>query len=775
MTVRRDPAGLAYGWSKLAVKSVVSGRFLCDTSLIPPPVGFPSEHSMRHLSACLLLGLTLSAQAEPVSFRQEVMPILARAGCNQGACHGNLNGKGGFKLSLRGEDPAFDLAALTRGMLARRTDSLHPSESLILRKATGLVPHEGGPRFSTDSTEYRILCGWIEAGCRDDNPARLLRLVVTPSSKILFEPADRVKIDVVGHFADGTARNLTHLAVFEPTTVGIVNIAADGMVTRLRNGELNVIVRYLDHQVPVTLAFLPTREQFVWNELPLTNPVDRHIYPQLKSLRLTPSPLADDATFLRRAFLDVLGILPTPHEVVAFLDDRSDGKRERLIDQLLDRPEFADYWAQKWGDLLRNEEKSLDRKGVRVFHQWIRDSIATGKPMNEFAREIVGARGSTYQNPPANLYRSLREPYARSEAVAQVFLGIRLQCAKCHNHPFDRWTQDDYHEFAAFFGRIDYRVVSNNRRDKLDKHEFDGEQVVFLQREGGLKHPRTQELLSPRIFGEDHSGTSDDPLQALADWVASADNPYFARAQVNRVWYHLFGRGLVEPNDDFRVSNPAVNAPLLDELARQFVESRFSLKALVRLIMTSRTYQHSSSPAATNAEDDLHFSKRLVQPLQAEQLLDAVVQVTGSQTKFDGYPKGTRAGQVAALAQERRSKKAEDAERFLKAFGKPERLLTCECERSENMGLVQAFQLLTGEMLHEMLVDPDNRIGAMLKSGKSNAEMIEALYLSALSRRPTAEESRRLAAFLDQSKGRREALEDVIWGLVNSKEFLLRR
>ena len=316
---------------------------------------------MGRVSACLLLGLAVSAHAEPVSFRQEVMPVLARAGCNQGACHGNLNGKGGFKLSLRGEDPTFDLSALTRGMLARRADSLHPSESLILRKAIGLVPHEGGPRFSADSTEYRILRKWIEAACRDDNPPRLLRLVVTPTSKILFEPDDHVKIDVTGQFADGTARNLTHLVVFEPTTVGTVNIAVDGTVTRLRNGELNVIVRYLDHQMPVTLAFLPSREQFAWNDVPLTNPVDQHIYSQLKSLRLTPSPLADDTTFLRRAFLDVLGVLPSPSEVIAFLDDRSVDKRERLIDQLLARPEFADYWAQKWATFFAGRSHWIAR------------------------------------------------------------------------------------------------------------------------------------------------------------------------------------------------------------------------------------------------------------------------------------------------------------------------------------------------------------------------------------------------------------------------------
>lgn len=730
---------------------------------------------MRGLPVCLLLGLALSARADPVSFRQEVMPVLARAGCNQGACHGNLNGKGGFKLSLRGEDPAADRAAMTRGMLARRIDPLRPDDSLLLRKATGRVPHEGGPRFAVGSPEYRLLRAWIAGGCPDDTPPKLTRLDVTPASAILFDPAHRVRIEVRGRFADGSVRDLTHLAVFDPTAAGVVNIAPDGTVTRVRHGELNVVVRYLDRQVPVTLAFLPARESFTWTDVPLTNPVDRHLFPQLKALRLSPSPPAPDAMFLRRAYLDALGVLPTAAEARAFRDDPSPGKRERLIDTLLARPEFADHWAQKWSDLLRNEEKALDRKGVRVFHQWIRDAIAAGKPLNEFARELVAARGSTYQNPPANLYRSLRDPYGRAEAVAQVFLGVRLQCARCHNHPFDRWTQDDYHQFAALFGRIDYRVLENNRRDRLDKHEFDGEQVVFLARDGGLKHPRTDELPIPRLLGNERPAPAGDPLAGVADWLAGPDNPFFARAQANRVWFHLMGRGLVEPNDDFRSSNPPVNGPLLDDLARHLRDSRFDLRALVRLIMTSRAYELSSAPAGTNADDDLHFSKALVRPLQAEQLLDAVARATGSAPKFDGYPAGTRAGQVAALPQERRSRQGADAERFLKAFGKPERLLTCECERSADVGLVQAFQLLTGEMLQEMLADPGNRIGQLLAAGRSDAEIIEDLYLSALSRRPTAEEGRKLAALVAKAKDRRAGLEDVAWGLVNAKEFLLRR
>lgn len=730
---------------------------------------------MRGLSLLIALVGSSAAHAESASFRNDVMAVLSRAGCNQGACHGNLNGKGGLKLSLRGEDPLFDLTTLTRDMQGRRVDPMHPAESLLLRKAVGLVPHEGGPRFSLDSTEYRALHSWIASGCRDDAPSKVVRLDVAPRERILFHPENQVRLSARATFADGSSRDVTHLCAFDTTVADAVHVSSDGLVTKKRDAELHVIVRYLNLQVPVTLAFLPVRKDYVQRPLESTNPVDLHLARQWHDLRLTPSPIADDSTFIRRLYLDLLGVLPSSAEARTFLDDPSVDKRRRLIDEALRRPEFADYWAQKWGDLLRNEEKSLDRKGVRVFHQWIRDSIDSGRPLNEFARDLISATGNTYQNPPANLYRSLREPYARAESIAQVFLGIRLQCAKCHNHPFDRWTQDDYHEFAAFFGRIDYRVLENSRRDQLDKHEFNGEQIVFVAREGGLKHPRSGEVMKPRLLGSSTYSTHDDPLGTVADWVAGRKNPFFARAQVNRIWLHLFGRGLVEPNDDFRETNPAANGPLLDDLTKRFIDGGLDLRSMVRLIVSSHAYQRSSVPAETNGDDETHFSRAIVQPLEAEQLFDAVGLVTGTSPKFDGYPVGTRAGQMAALPQERRSRRGLNAERFLKAFGKPDRLLTCECERNEDMGLVQAFQLLTGETLQEMLSEKGNRIGSLMASGQANQAIIEDLYLAALSRRPSTMEAERLVRFVEKAADRRSALEDVAWGLINSKEFLLRK
>ncbi|HXG08516.1 MAG TPA: DUF1549 and DUF1553 domain-containing protein [Gemmataceae bacterium] len=734
-------------------------------------------------SVLAVLLLSPGVWAEPVRFRTDVMAVLSKAGCNQGTCHGNLNGKNGFRLSLRGQDPDFDLASLTRDMLGRRTDRLQPANSLILLKATASVPHEGGKRFDVGSREYAILAAWIAAGMPDDPPGTpvLRRIEVTPAEQVVIAPTDRVQLNVRATFSDGSTRDVSRMAVYEPSNPA-VTVDTAGVVRRAEDGagvvESSVLVRYLDRQATVRLAFVPARADFTWPELPEANFIDRHVFTKLRTLRILPSLPCSDSVFLRRVYLDVLGVLPTAEEARDFLNDPRPDKRARLIDRLLERPEFADFWALKWSDLLRNEEKVLDRKGVQAFHQWIRQSIAAGKPLNEFAREVIAARGSTYAEPAANFYRALRDPYSRAEATAQVFLGIRMQCAKCHNHPFDRWTQDDYHSLAAFFARVQYRILENNRRDRFDKHEFDGEQIVWLDRQSELKHPRTGENLRPLFPGAETPPLAPDAdrLQALADWIARPDNPFFARAQVNRVWYHLMGRGIVEPNDDFRTSNPPANGPLLEALTADFVAHGFNLRHLIRTIVNSQTYQLSAVPNETNREDESNFSHTLVRPVQAEVLLDALAQVTGVPVRFNGYPLGVRAGQLPGVKALRdREARPTEGERFLKAFGKPDRLLTCECERSTDTTLGQAFQMITGGLLNQMLAEEDNRIGRLLKAGRSNEEIIEEFYLTALSRPPTAQEKQEAIAFIERSADRRAAIEDVVWGLVNAKEFLLRQ
>jgi hypothetical protein len=735
-------------------------------------------HRPFWLLALLAVFSPPSVQAAPVSFRNEVMAVLSRAGCNAGACHGNQNGKNGFKLSLRGQDADFDFDVLTRDTLARRTDRLRPEDSLLLAKATSSVPHEGGKRFERRSLEYRILRDWIAEGMRFDPASApiLRRLEVTPRQQVLIEPEERVALRVQALFSDGRKRDVTRLAVFE-TSNFVVRVDAEGVARRQDMGETTVLVRYLDRQTAVQLAFVPARPHFVWPHPPEANYVDRHVFAKLRTLRMTPSPLAADGVFLRRAYLDVLGILPTAEEARRFFADTRSDKRARLIDELLQRPEFADFWSLKWADLLHCEEKALDGKGVRLFHDWIRRSLAEGKPLNELARELIAGRGSTYSQPAANWYRSLRDPQARAESAAQVFLGIRMQCARCHNHPFDNWTQTDYHSFAAFFSRVQYRIVENNRRDNLDKHEFAGEQIVWMDRGGEIKHPRSGDVLRPLFLGAETPKFADDAdrLLALADWVADPKNPFFARAQANRVWFHLFGRGIVEPNDDFRASNPPVNAPLLDALAQDLAAHHFDLRSLIRTIMNSHTYQLSAVPNETNRADETNFARALVRPLQAEQLLDALAQVTGTAPTFPGYPSGTRAGQLPGVSANRgRRQRASDGERFLTSFGKPIRLLSCECERSDDTTLGQAFQLITGPMLDKMLRDSDNRLERLL-AAKTNAEIVEEFYLAALSRPPSAKERQTAVELLARAKDRRSALEDLVWGLVNAKEFLLRR
>ena len=721
------------------------------------------------------------AVAAEVSYERDVLPVLSRAGCNAGACHGNLNGKGGFKLSLKGEDPAGDLAALTRDVLARRTSPHDPDGSLILLKATGAVPHEGGVRFAATSTEYAVLRKWIADGCRKEpeGSPRLAKLEVTPASKILVEPADRFAVKAVAHFADGSTRDVTHLAAFEFTAVGVAKITPSGEVIREGVGETVLLVRYQSQVEPVRIVFLPDRPVPDMGNLVANNEIDRLVFAHLKELRLKPAELSPDHVFLRRAYLDAIGVLPTPDEAREFLASADPKKREKLVDQLLARPEFAEYWAQKWSDLLRNEEKALDRKGVAVFYRWIAAQLAADRPLNEFARDILAASGSTYENPAANFWRAVREPTARSEAVAQVFLGVRVSCARCHNHPFDRWTMDDYYGFATNFARIDYRVLANTRKDDLDKHEFVGEQIVFQKRDGDVTNPRTKQPAKPVFLGAKPPafGPDSDRLAALADWVAARDNPFFAKAQVNRIWLHLMGRGLVDPNDDFRATNPPTNPELLDWLARDFAKADFRLKPMVKTIMMSRVYQlASAAPSRDTMGDDLHHSHATVQPLEAEQLLDALSHVIGVPVQFRGYPSGLRANQVPAPPQSGRRFGGEGmGEKFLKTFGKPDRLLTCECERQDDPGLLQAFQLITGELTNAMIRDPDNRVGRALSAGKPDAEILEDLYLAALSREPTATESKKLLAYLATAPDRRAAWEDVLWAVVNSKEFLLRR
>lgn len=739
----------------------------------------------------------LSNAAEPdqnISFRNDVMAVLSKAGCNMGVCHGNKNGKAGFKLSLRGQNPAFDYEILSRDLSGRRTNPMDPERSLILLKPTMQVPHEGGRRFDVDSKEYRILRRWIAAGLPTDgaDTPHVKQLSVTPTERIAFDPVEDFPIQVEATFSDGKTIDVTDLAVYE-TSNQLISVSNDGVVSRNNMGESTFTVRFLEQQVPVRVAFLPARPDFQWRGPEPANFIDEQIFAKLEKLRINPSEVCDGVVFMRRAYLDLLGILPTADESRAFIADTNSNKRSELIDRLLDRPEFADFWAQKWSDLLRNEEKTLDRKGVQNFYSWIRLGIAKNKPLDQFVQELIASRGSTYAFPEANYYRAMRDPLMRAESTAQLFLGIRLQCAKCHNHPFDVWTQDDYYGWANLFSRVEYEVLENRRRDRNDNHEFAGEQVVYMLPKGEVEHPSTGKPVHPRLLGAEGTEVSDeaDRLFQLAEWIAGPDNPRFAESQVNRIWFNLMGRGIVDPIDDFRSTNPATHPQLLESLAADFVNHGFDRRQLIRTIMNSKAYQLSSIPNESNAVDTDNYSHALPRRLTAEQLCDAISQAAGTPIAFNGYPLGIRAGEIPGVRAVRfRDESPSSGDQFLTLFGKPPRLESCECERSDESTLSQAFQLISGPFVNELLTAEDNRIEQLLDAEKTHAEIVDELYWTCLSRPPSQRELEGMVAHLaaagssaaaqaseitSASAAQRRALEDIVWGLLNSNEFVLRR
>ena len=736
-------------------------------------------HRSRIIIAAVFLALSGAGRAASapgtVSFRNDVVPVLSKAGCSAGTCHGNKYGKGGFKISLRSQEPDFDWVAVTRDASGRRVNLMDADHSLLLLKATTQVPHEGGLRFRRESEEYRILRDWIAAGCPDDSDQapKLQRLEVAPLTQVLTEPRREVQLSAKAFFSDGTARDVTSLAVYEPAN-NLVKVSHGGLVQSDGPGETTVLVRFLEQQQPVRLAFIPARPGFKWSAPRENNYVDRHIFAKLRALRINPSALSSDTVFLRRAHLDLLGLLPTAGEARTFLADSRKDKRARLIDALLERNEFSEFWALKWADLFRNEEKTIDRKGVQGFHGWIAAALRENQPVDQFVREIIAARGSTYLNPPANYYRALRDPVTRAEATAQVFLGVRLQCAQCHNHPFDRWSQDDYYDWAGVFSRVSYKVLENKRRDNLDSHEFIGEQIVYLADEGKVTNARTGQPAQPRFLGAAKPLAKDeDPLRELATWVTA--NPLFAKSQVNRVWFHLMGRGLVDPIDDFRPTNPASHPELLDQLAKDFSAQKFDLRRLIRTVMNSRAYQLAAEPNDTNAGDEVNYSHVLPRRLTAEQLLDSQHEALAVPAQFTGYPVGLRAGQLPGVEAVRlREKRKSSSDTFLTLFGKPMRLLSCECERSSETTMSQAFNLVSGPEINELLSAPENRIQKLIAAGKDGPAIISELYWNVLSRPPTQAELLEFSARVAKAESPRQAYEDIAWALLNAKEFIFR-
>lgn len=729
-------------------------------------------------SASVKVVVQKTKESVAVSYRNHVTPVLTRLGCNSGACHGALAGKGGFKLSLRGYDIESDHFVLTRQALGRRIDREAPEKSLLLLKPTMALSHGGGQKIEIDSPEYKIFADWIAAGApapsRDDT--RIRRLEVFPASSVL-RVKDSLQLVVRAWYADGHSEDVTRWARFTSSEDLVANVTPDGAASVLGHGEAAVSV-FFSNLVASANILVPrpgTIDPRVFADSPKHNFIDDHVLRKLAKLNLPPSPACSDGEFIRRAYLDAAGILPTPEEVRKFLADKSADKRDKLIDRLLDRPEFVDYWAYRWSDMLLITTRRLPQPAVWSFYSFVRQSVADNKPWDQFTRDILTANGGTLRRGAANYFVLHKDVTDLMESTAVTFMGMSITCARCHNHPLERWTQDQYWSMANLFSRVG-----------LKNGDRAGSVFVQTQSTGEAIHPRRGFAMPPTpLDGRPLSlDSAVDRRKYFADWLTSPDNPYFAKALVNRVWRNFLGRGLVEAEDDHRETNPPTNAELLDALAVDFVKNKYDVKQLVRTIMRSAAYQRSSKPIPGNEGDDRFYSRYLVRRLSAEVLLDAYAFVTDVPTPFtklssnakdaavdyNGFPLGTRSMQLPDSLV---------VSRFLDAFGRAERSQTCSCERSSDSSVGQALHLNNGQTLNDKLRAKSSRVTKWLTTNVENKDAVERLYLLALCREPTAKELDSFVKLLDEAgtegAARKEAMEDLYWALLTSREFVFNR
>ncbi len=705
----------------------------------------------------------VGGQLHPVSFVRDVQPILNKVGCMAGACHGAAKGKNGFKLSLRGYDPQFDYYALAHDLSGRRVNRVDPPRSLMLMKPTAQVAHGGGLRLEPDSRYYRTVLQWISEGVNlgDPQAGRIEKLEVLPAEILMRQPGLMHQLVVVAHYAGGGTREVTREAVFTSNAPTVVEASADGYLSALRNGEATIVVRYEGSYAPVAVTVLSGRPGFQWAQLPQFNYIDKFVDQKLRRLEILPSALADDAEFLRRVSLDLTGLPPTAEKTRAFLADPAPSrvKRARHVDELMASPEFVNHWSLKWGDLLESNRKFLGDKGLWRYREWIRRAVAENKPYDELVRELLTARGSTYENPAANFFVVASQPKVAMETTTQLFLGVRMVCAQCHDHPFEQWTQKNYYELASFFARVGVK-------DGADIQE----KVVFESRdEGEVQYPKTGRAVVPRFpFAQPaHFSADAGRRQALAEWLTSQHNPYFARAITNRVWSYFFGRGIIDPVDDIRASNPPSNPALLEALTRDFVEHNFDLQHLMRTIVRSRTYQLSFRTNEWNQDDAVNFSRAMPRRLPAEGLMDAISLATGSRIHFKEVPKDFRAQELPD------SKVGMGG--FLDLFGRPQRESPCECERRNDLSLGQALNLINGATVADAIADPGGRIARLVLTGATDRELIEDLYLASWNRAPDAAEFERAQKYLLAGPNRAERAQNLLWAMLNSNAFLFNR
>ena len=720
--------------------------------------------------ANLRLRVTGTRDAFSWGFRQHVIPVLTKKSCNSGSCHGSAGGKNGLKLTLRGYDPSADYDVLTREATARRISLADPASSLFLLKPTMTMSHGGGQRIAVDSLEYQVLSGWIAAGAtgpREDDPA-VVGLEVYPRAATL-EPGSKQRLVVRAKYSNGRVADVSRWARYSSTDAAVAEVGDDGVVTMVGRGEAAITVAYATSVLYARLTVPHDNEisEEDFGRLTVHNYIDELVVEKLRKVRISPSEPADDSAFLRRAYLDAVGILPTAEEAEEFLADPSPDKRRRLIDRLLERPEYADYWAYKWSDLLLVSTNSdhLNRTALWDFYNWIRDSVAENKPWDRFAQDIFASSGSSRENGALNYFVLHKDTIELAENTTQAFMGQTLTCARCHNHPLEKWTQVQYYRFANLFTRIGIKTGDEP-----------GDSIIFTKDFGDIAHPRMGRPLPPTpLEGTELALDSQhDRKLHLAEWLTSEANSYFARNVVSRVWASFFARGLVDPPDDLRATNPSSNEKLFEALVQDFVESGYDVKHLIRRIMNSGTYQLSSTPNASNQRDDKYYSKYQVKRLPAEVILDTMSSITGQDSRFQGYPLGARAIQLPDVEVE---------SQFLESFGRPARLVCDVEERSDDPSIAQALHVINGETLNGKLRAEENNIAAFLKLGLSDRKILEHLFLAAFSRYPTESENETILGELKnaradhsseraRTRGRRESIEDLMWALLTTREFL---
>lgn len=690
-----------------------------------------------------------------VSFVNDVVPVLSRHGCNAGSCHGAARGKDGFALSLFGYDPAGDHQTLVRAIPGRRIDLAMPSESLLLAKATGSVPHTGGKLFDKKSESYRTLLNWIEQTAKFDGATapQLTQVSMTPNEVVLEGNQTKHPANVLATYADGTERNVTNLAAFSSSNPNVASISEEGQIVANSPGEAFVMARFGAHTVGCNVIVHSKDDGFQWpTEVKESNYIDAAIHEKLKKLHIAPAPVCSDADFMRRVSIDLAGRVPTRPALASFVADEDIDKRTKLIDRLLSTDDFERLWAMKWMDLLKVRTiNPVSDKSIWKFSHWLKRNIHEGVPIKQWLTEMLTASGGEFENPPATFFQDLPNQKKVAEDVAQVFLGMRIQCAQCHNHPFDRWTMDDYYGFVAFFDKV-RRKRGNDPRER-----------IIFRVKGKTLHPVTKEVVKPRFLGgESANATGDDPRIALASWMTSDDNPYFAPNLANRLWEQFFGIGIVNEVDDVRVSNPPVNQALLDQLAERMIDTQFDFKALARDICNSQAYQRGTIPGQNSVEAEKNFGAAKLRRIRAEVLLDIISQVTETTDDFAGLPRGASATEIPD---------GKTTNHFLNTFGKSTRQSVCACEVNTQPNLSQALHLINGDTVHNK-IRQGKVIQRMVKSKMTIQEIIEDIFLRCLSRSPTDRELDYLTSELELGGKRNQSLQDVFWAVLNSREFV---